>query len=185
MDLVFIHGPAASGKLTVARALAAKVGYGVFHNHLVVDALTSVFPFGSAPFVRLREQFWLSTFREAAAAGTSLIFTFAPEPTVPIGFPDRVASVIEESGGHVRFVELTVGESEQERRLDNESRHEFAKLTDIATLHRLRRDEAPGERPPTDLLIDTESSDPTGSAERIIDTFALARVEPHERYPAG
>jgi hypothetical protein len=27
----------------------------VFHNHLVVDLLTELFPFGSDPFVRLRE----------------------------------------------------------------------------------------------------------------------------------
>jgi hypothetical protein len=44
VDLVFLHGPAASGKLTVARALEARVGYPVFHNHLVVDLLTTVFP---------------------------------------------------------------------------------------------------------------------------------------------
>jgi cytidylate kinase len=57
VDLVFLHGPAASGKLTVARALGDRVGFPVFHNHLVVDVLTTVFPFGSEPFVRLREQF--------------------------------------------------------------------------------------------------------------------------------
>ncbi|MEE1618490.1 hypothetical protein [Brachybacterium sp. J153] len=27
-----------------------------------MDTLTTVFPFGSAPFVRLREQFWLDVF---------------------------------------------------------------------------------------------------------------------------
>jgi hypothetical protein len=46
VDLVFLHGPAASGKLTVARALEAAVGFPVFHNHLVVDLLTTVFPPG-------------------------------------------------------------------------------------------------------------------------------------------
>lgn len=47
MRLVFIHGPAASGKLTVAKELAALTGYPLFHNHLIVDALLAVFPFGS------------------------------------------------------------------------------------------------------------------------------------------
>src|ERR1700744_3598970 len=58
MDLVFIHGPAAAGKLTVGKALAALTGYPLFHNHLIVDAVAAVFPFGSAAFVRLRQDFW-------------------------------------------------------------------------------------------------------------------------------
>lgn len=57
MELIFLHGTAASGKLTTARALDVLLGYPVFHNHLVVDTLTTVFPFGSEPFVRLREEF--------------------------------------------------------------------------------------------------------------------------------
>jgi hypothetical protein len=90
MDLVFLHGRAATGKLTTARALERRLGWPVFHNHLVVDLLTELFPFGSDPFVRLREQMWLSVIAEAAAVDRSLVFTFTPEPTVPAGFrPDR------------------------------------------------------------------------------------------------
>ncbi|NNC12165.1 shikimate kinase [Planctomonas sp. JC2975] len=187
MDLVFLHGPAAAGKLTVARALGERTGFAVFHNHLIVDAVTSVFPFGSARFVKLREQFWLSTFSEAAASDTSLIFTFTPEHTVLRGFPERARHVTEESGGRVRFVGLTVGEAEQERRLGNASRREFGKLTDVDTLRRLRRAERgagdPAEQPPTDLVIDTERSDPEASALLIVDAFGLEPVTPHERYP--
>ena len=47
MDLVFLHGRAAAGKLTTARALEQRLGWPVFHNHLVVDLLTELFPFGS------------------------------------------------------------------------------------------------------------------------------------------
>src|SRR3954468_6170352 len=90
MQLIFIYGPAASGKLTVSRKLAALTGTALFHNHLVVDAVSAVFPFGSEPFARLREHFWVQIFAEAAAAGRSLIFTFAPEPSVAADFPQRV-----------------------------------------------------------------------------------------------
>jgi len=34
MNLVFLHGPAASGKLTVGRELSRLTGYRLFHNHL-------------------------------------------------------------------------------------------------------------------------------------------------------
>src|SRR3712207_8152880 len=54
MEMVFVHGPAASGKLTVARELGLLTGLPVFHNHLVVDVLLEVFEFGSPEFVALR-----------------------------------------------------------------------------------------------------------------------------------
>ncbi len=86
MDLVFIHGPAASGKLTVARELSRLTGLRLFHNHLTVDAVTAVFDFGTEPFILLREQIWLSIFREAAQRNASLIFTFTPERSVRASF---------------------------------------------------------------------------------------------------
>ena len=66
MQLIFLFGPPASGKLTVARELAALTGYRVFHNHLVVDALLAVFDFGSRPFVELRERMWVEVMTAAA-----------------------------------------------------------------------------------------------------------------------
>ena len=77
MRLLFLHGPPAAGKLTIARELAATTGFRVFHNHATVDALLSVFEFGSAPFVELRERIWLDVIAEAAVAMPGLIFTFA------------------------------------------------------------------------------------------------------------
>jgi hypothetical protein len=93
MHLVFIYGQPASGKLTVARELAEITGWPLFHNHLIVDAVRAVFPFGSEPFTRLREEFWLKIISEASRAGTSLIFTFAPEPTevaIAVGVLNRM-----------------------------------------------------------------------------------------------
>jgi hypothetical protein len=182
MELIFLHGGAASGKLTTARALASRLGYPVFHNHLVVDLLTTVFPFGSESFVRLREEMWLSVFRDAARASTSLIFTFAPENTVQRGFPARVAAAVEEAGGRVRFVRLLVSEAEQERRVVEASRREFHKLSSLETLLSLREKRGEVEQPPAELEIDTDDSDPARSAEAIIARFGLSVQAPVERY---
>jgi hypothetical protein len=183
MDLVFLHGPAAAGKLTVARALAARLNFGLFHNHLIVDALTAVFPFGTPSFVRLREEFWLATFEEAATTGASLIFTFAPESTVVSGFPDRVRRAVESRGGRVRFVGLTVGLAEQERRIGLPSRLEFAKLTDVQTLRRIRASEESTEQPPVELTVDSERHSPEESAAHIIDALGLVPAPENQRYP--
>ncbi len=105
MKLIFIWGRAASGKLTVARALAKLTGLPVFHNHLVVDALLERLPFGDPEFVRLRESMWMAGFETAATGDQSMIFTFAPEPTVQPGFPERVQALVGEHGGEVKFVQ--------------------------------------------------------------------------------
>lgn len=183
MRLVFLHGVAASGKLTTALALRDLVGYPVFHNHLVVDALTTVFPFGSEPFVRLREQFWLQVFTDAARIDRSLTFTFTPEPTVVPGFAERARTTVEAHGGRVVFVRLAVSAGEQEARIGAESRQAFHKLTDVAVLRRLRNHEAQAEQPPVDLEVDTDTSRPERTAALIVERFGLDAQALPERYP--
>lgn len=184
MDLVFLHGPPAAGKLTTARALEHLVGFPVFHNHLVVDLLTGFFPFGTDAFVRLRERFWLDVVEEAAAAGRSLSFTYAPDTTVPAGFPGRVVEAVGAHGGRVRFVALRVGRAEQERRLVLPDRQEFHKLDDVGWLRRTPAEPVP-ETPPVDLEIDTERSDPEASAALIAERFGLAPQQRLPRYPGA
>lgn len=169
MKLVFLYGPAAAGKLTVARELSALTGWPVFHNHLVVDTLTAVFPFGSDAFVRLRERFWLDTFREAAAAGRSLIFTFAPEPTVAVDFPEGARAVVTTAGGEVVFVRLAVSPDEQERRLANPDRAAFGKLRSLDLLREMRDafDACEAAMPAPAVTVDTDRSD-AGEAALLI-----------------
>jgi hypothetical protein len=154
----------------------------VSHNHLVVDLLTELFPLGSDPFVRPREQMWLSVITEAIAVDRSLLFTFTPEPTVPAGFPGRIARILESAGGRVLWVRLLVSDHEQERRIGAADRQQFHKLTSISTLRRLRSQTA-GEQPPADLDIDTEHSDPSTSADRIVEHFGLSPAPRDDRYP--
>ncbi len=87
MTLVFLYGYPGVGKLTVANELAKITNFKVFHNHLTVDLLLSVFDFGTPEFIQLRDRIWLDTMTEAARSDLGgLIFTFSPEPTVPKDF---------------------------------------------------------------------------------------------------
>ena len=183
MKLIFIYGPAASGKLTVARALSELTGLAVFHNHLVVDALLEKLPFGDPEFVRLREAMWMAAFETAAKAGTiagpageGMIFTFAPEPTVEPGFPERVSALIGAEGGEVKFVKLTLSDAEQERRIGDDSRREYRKLTSLDMLKRLRPAFRISEAamPPADLAIDTGEMAPDTAARRIAAALGLS-----------
>jgi cytidylate kinase len=184
MNLIFLFGPAAAGKLTVARALSSLTGYPVFHNHLIVDAVGAVFPFGSEPFVRLRQAFWLAVFADAAKAKTSLIFTFAPEPSVPADFFAQAGEAVERSGGQVRYVELQISEAEQDRRIENADRAAFQKLRSREILQDLRARTAPfALPPPAELVIDTEWTSPENAAAQIRDALTLVPAAPHVMYP--
>jgi hypothetical protein len=138
MKLIFIYGLPAAGKLTVAQELAGITGYRLFHNHLVVDLLLSVFDFGRAPFVKLREEIWLSVFDQACRARLpGLIFTFAPESTVRPTFLSEAQNTIAAGGGEIDFIELVCPLEELKRRLDSPSRLQYHKLSSVPLFEEL------------------------------------------------
>lgn len=147
--------------MTVARELATLTGFRLFHNHLTVDLVSSVFAFGSEPFVQLRQEIWLATFREAARHDVSLIFTFAPEATVQKGFIQETIDLVEALGGQIVFVELICSEAEVERRLEDPSRSEFEKLNSVPQ-YRTLKDGGAFEYPliPSALSLDTTHATP-------------------------
>ncbi len=174
MRLVFIHGPAASGKLTVAKELAARTGLPLFHNHLVVDALLAVFPFGSPGFVALRERMWLDIFAAAAGEGRSLIFTFHPEASVAPDFPERVVALVEAAGGGVDFVALTCAADVVEARIEGASRRASGKLSSLALLRELEAKGAFAYPPlPAAVTVDTGVTAPGDASQHIRDALNL------------
>jgi hypothetical protein len=158
MKLLFVYGPPAAGKFTVAVRVAEMTGLALFHNHLVVDTVASVFPFGSPSFVRLREQFWMNVFEAAVAEDRSLVFTFQPEGSVAPDFAQRVVDLVRGAGGEVLLVHLKLSADGQMARIANADRAAFGKLRDAALLAKLQAQFEACERamPAADIVIDTE-----------------------------
>jgi hypothetical protein len=178
VQLVFLHGAGAVGKLTVGHALAARTGLALFHNHLVVDAVLAVFPFGDQEFVRLRHAWWLGMFEAAARADRSLIFTFAPESTVPASFVAEARAAVEAHGGRVRFVQLICDEAVREARIEAPSRARWGKLNSLAKARSLRGEGANAfPEPPAELVVDTGEASAEAAAARIADFLGLAVAE--------
>jgi len=178
MLLAFLHGPAAAGKYTVGRELAARTGFELYHNHLVVDEVLKRHPFGTPGFVRERDRLWREHFAAAVAAQPPrrLIFTFNPENTVPQAFIDWVFAELPARGATVHSVGLVLSEGAIEARLATDQRKGFRKLTDLA-LYRQLRDAGTFTTPViprTDLQIDTEHAAPAESAALIAKYFNLA-----------
>jgi chloramphenicol 3-O-phosphotransferase len=113
-------------------------------------------------------------FEEAALADRSLVFTFAPEASVPENFVDEAVAAITLAGGKVHFVGLTCEAAEQERRIENPDRKQYNKLASLQTLRAINAaDKGFGRIPPADLTLDTTATPPDETAQRIIDHFAL------------
>ena len=171
MKLIFLYGLPGVGKLTVARELAKLTGFRIFHNHLAVDLVESVFEFGSLPFVELREKIWFDVFSRAVAANLNgLIFTFAPDRTVRDGFIEGTREVVESAGGEVLFVELKCLTEELERRIEHPARQRFGKLSSAARFRELKEAGAfvdpgiPAER----LVVDTTELSASDAASVIV-----------------
>jgi hypothetical protein len=174
--LVFIHGPAAAGKYTVGRELAARTGFEFYHNHLVVDAVLKEHAFGTPGFVSERDRRWREHFAAAAAdPRRRLIFTFNPENSVPQAFIDWVFTELPARGTTLYSVGVVLSEAAIEARLATDQRKGFRKLTDLDLYRQLR---AAGTFatpliPRTDLTIDTEHTAPADSAAQIVAHFRL------------
>jgi hypothetical protein len=170
MKLLFIYGRPAVGKLTVARAVAARTGGRLFHNHLAVNLALAIYDFGTPGFIALREQLWSDVFRRALADRIPLlIFTFNPEDTVPQTYIDGLFSEVAGAGGEIVPVELTASEAEIEARLGSESRRREGKTMDVSMYRELRAKGTFGSPviPGPRLSFDTGKLTPSEAADRI------------------
>ncbi|MCH9646621.1 MAG: ATP-binding protein [Deltaproteobacteria bacterium] len=176
LEVLFLHGPAAAGKHTIGSIVAKRLELPLFHNHLTVDLVKTLFDFGTPEFARMREAIWKLSFQAAAEAGRSFLFTFNPEITVRPELIPELQDLVEERGGKVHYVELLCSDDEVVRRIDNPSRAQFGKLTDPA-IFREFKDQGGFDFPPLPspiLTVDTERTMPEESAAAIIRAFRRA-----------
>lgn len=176
VQLLFLHGPAAAGKYTVAKEIAVLAGFEFYHNHLVVDEVLKRHAFGTPGFVSERDKIWRDYFgQHPGPARPNVIFTFNPENTVPQGFIDWLFAGMARRDVKLHSIEITASEDVIESRIASNQRQQFRKLTDVA-LYRQLRDRgvfATPIIPRTELRIDTGTIEPAEAAARIVRHFAL------------
>ena len=170
MKVIFIHGPAASGKHTIGTLVSKELGLPLFHNHLTIDLAKTLFAFGTKEFSQLRAEIWRSSFRIATETAQSFIFTYNPERTVDPTLLAGLHSIVEESGGEMLYVALQCSQTEILNRIENESRTRFNKLTSRSLFLELTAQGAFESVPlPSPWMeINTESLSATQAAEAII-----------------
>lgn len=186
MTLVVIFGPPAVGKMAVGFELERLTGLRLFHNHMTVDPVLQLFPFGSPAFARLVSEFRCRIFEEVVASDLpGLIFTYVwalddPRDKEAI---DRLVRIFTDRGAVVCFVELQA--SQPERLLRNETPLRLAEKKakrdlDSSRAHLLEADakyqlntQGPFFYPERHLKIDNTRLEPLAVAQRIVSHFQL------------
>jgi hypothetical protein len=178
--LVYLYGPPAAGKLTIAEKVRDLTGFRLFHNHLTVNAIREVFDFGSPPLVELLHRVRLDVFATATRAGLSVIFTNSSAWGGSGGrqrfeaFADEAAHVVVTAGGVPVFVRVTAPLEVLESRLGNESRRAHGKLVDRARLRELVAAMDEPRAKAGDLTVDTSEMTADDAARAVAAAAELA-----------
>jgi hypothetical protein len=175
MRLVFIYGPPASGKLTVGRELAKLTGFKLYHNHVSIRFVTSLFDFGTKTFNRLTDKYRREMLEEAAREGVDTIFTFVYGKPVDDEFVRDIVRRVKRHGGRVFFVRLFCTRKELARRIAKPGRRALGKLTEKKILDDLYRvydldSEVPLQ---SSLNIDTGKISPRKATRMIVQHYKL------------
>jgi tRNA uridine 5-carbamoylmethylation protein Kti12 len=116
MNLVFIYGPPATGKFTVAKELAKLTGYRVFPNHEVIGLLTTIMPYEDKSLSVIRTEvsrkLRIEIFTAATKGKINVVTTFGMSGPEYFGFFEDIKESVENAGGHVLFVQLLCSKEE-------------------------------------------------------------------------
>jgi hypothetical protein len=174
--VVYLYGPPGVGKLTVARELVALTGFRLLHNHLTVNLVSTLFPYGTADFTRLLRQFRLMMMEEAARANIDLVVTNVNTGSADQrAFIQSLTEVVAAGGGTTAFVQLACQRDVWLTRIASESRLVESKPTDPDLILCLFENKDPFARLPFEplLTLDTTHLSPADAAAQIVEHYAL------------
>ena len=111
MNLIFLLGPPAVGKMTIGQNLAQKVDYKLFHNHHSIELALELFWYGSPEFKAINEGIRQLVFDTCAKSKNlkGLIFTLvmAFDEQADWDYLADIQQKFEANDWTIYFVELT------------------------------------------------------------------------------
>ena len=175
MKLIFLHGPPAAGKYTIAKELERKIGCGVFHNHLTMEIAKQFFEFGTEHFWQLVKQLRYSCTKSAAKhSSKTVVYTACYSHPQDLEFFEVLESLVLQSGGEVIPVYLSCELEELERRVGNLSRVEMGKIQTVDGLRKtLEHWNCVSVPRDNCLVILTDKKTPSQCCQEIIDLLHL------------
>ncbi|MCX6048783.1 MAG: hypothetical protein NT075_27090 [Chloroflexi bacterium] len=177
MKLLYLHGPPATGKFTIAKELEAKIGARLFHNHLTIDVAKAIFEFGSQAFWELVDALRLQCIMAAAQQPNGLLtYTSCYDHPRDLGFFERIEHAVLSNGSVLLPVYLQCDVSELEKRVSNNSRVQMGKIRSTEGLHKVLNQWNCLAVPRDDCLtVSTAGKAPAECADEIIAFHELGR----------
>ena len=117
--VLFVVGPPAVGKMSVAQAIAERTGLRLFHNHISIELALRYFDYGTPAFHRISGSIRRQIVEEVAASDLpGLLFTYvwAFDLAEDRETVEEYARPFRERGGRVLFLELEASQAERLRR---------------------------------------------------------------------
>ena len=135
MRLIVLHGPPASGKLSIAKALEELVGCKTFHNHVAIDVAKSFYEFDAPGFWEMVEAVRLTCLKSAAENFRgSVVYTWVYDHPKDLKFYEKVERVLEGTGVGILPVYLDTPIQELERRVVSAQRRAMGKVSSVEGL---------------------------------------------------
>ncbi|MFA6527694.1 MAG: AAA family ATPase [Candidatus Babeliales bacterium] len=177
MNIIFLYGPPAVGKLTVAKELHQLTGYKILHNHLTVDLVSSIFDFESVPFYHFNKKFRLELIKGAINYGVNgMILTYCyKNNAAQHAFIKSLIRLVKRNNATIHFVALTASPEVLEQRVTEQSRHATTKIKTVQHLREsFKKHDMLSLIPYVEsLTIDTTKQSPKLVAEEIIKKLKL------------
>ena len=119
MKLIFIYGPPASGKLTIAEILSERTGIPLFHNHLSRDLVKDIYGDKLRDNYELVDRIRFDVLDYCSKNDTDLIFTYVYEGSDDDDNVREFIKTVEDNKGEVFFVELSANRDDLIARVGN------------------------------------------------------------------
>lgn len=130
MKLIILHGPPASGKLTLANHLKSELGYNILHNHLTVDIALEVYSaFGEGDFYDFVDNLRTLAIEKACQNKMDgLIVTFCFDESTDMEVVEHWDSIVSTYGGQILPIYLNASDEVLAERVREVSRVGTKKL---------------------------------------------------------
>jgi shikimate kinase len=182
--VLFIYGPIAVGKLTVAEILSKKLGYKLAHNHHINDFVSEIFERGSYASHKVKDELRYYLLENISEAGINVVAThcYSDNFVSRTGLSDpKYVEILEKKitkkRGKFYAVHLRANDEELYRRVGMNSRKKFKKLTSkkIMKTYLTRAGDTHQESPrlKNNFIIDNTNLPPKKVATMIIKHFKL------------
>ena len=175
MKLLFLHGPPASGKLTIAQAVIDLIGGRLFDNHAAIDFARTVLDFDGPGFWELVHSSRLAALEKAAQYGAGLVVhtsCYSHPDDLPL--VEDFERLLAQRGGHLLPVFLSCSRGTLEERVGSADRVARRKVATKEGLDRcLARWTCVAVPRANCLTVDTDTTSPSDAARRIVMHFGL------------